>query len=59
MLPAEAEARVKELEDRLAAIRGIVAATADAELRTILGEMLADGDRALALLNAESKRPLQ
>jgi hypothetical protein len=54
MLPVEAETLIQNLQDRLDAIRRIVGATADTDLRTILAEMLADGEQALALLIAEN-----
>jgi hypothetical protein len=54
--PAEAE-RIYTLQARIDAIRGIAAATTRTELRGILADMLADGERALAVLKAKHVHP--
>jgi hypothetical protein len=47
MLPADA-ARVRALQERIDVLRGIIDATAREDVRGVLLEMLADGERALA-----------
>jgi hypothetical protein len=53
MTVGEAEARRHVLEQRLATIREIVDTTAKNDLRSILADMLDDGEHALALLKEQ------
>ena len=55
MLPNDVEARIKLLQARIEAIRTIIDASAQEDLREVLLEMVGECERALADLNAQKE----